>query len=114
MWVPFYKKSFYDTISLIDIDITKTMHYNDIIKLLNLECENINFHKFDVTKKDDVTTVYIELEKTDHSCPNCGSASVISHGFKEKIIKHSIVIYLHFILIFLIIDLNNSTNCLYL
>ena len=96
--MPFYKKSFYDTISLIDIDITKTMHYNDIIKLLNLEYENINFHKFDVTKKDNVTTVYIELEKTDHSCPNCGSISVISHGFKEKIIKHSIVNYGPFII----------------
>ena len=67
------------------------MQYNDIIKLLHLEYENVNFHNIDVIKDGSSTIVNIELEKSLHVCPTCGSISVISHGFKNKIIKHFVV-----------------------
>ena len=67
------------------------MQYNDIIKLLNLEYENINFESIDVTKEDNKTLVFVKLKKNEQCCPVCGSTSVISHGFKNRIIKHSIV-----------------------
>ena len=67
------------------------MQYNDIIKLLHLEYENVNFHNIDVIKDGSSTIVNIELEKSLHVCPTCGSISVISHGFKNKTIKHSVV-----------------------